>query len=80
MSLQIKLFNKSELDWLLSNKQITKSYEYKIKSTIKKKINKFFNLELPLLIENGLINEQMIRLVLENTPINDNMLPILGKV
>jgi hypothetical protein len=73
------LFNKSETNWLLNTKDISKSFEYKIKSTIKKKINKFLNFELPLLIKNGLLNEQMANHIIENITINNNMLLNLGK-
>jgi hypothetical protein len=33
------LLTNTELEWLLGLKQVSKSFEYKIKSTLKKKIN-----------------------------------------
>jgi hypothetical protein len=41
--------------WLLGNLDLSKSYEYRLKSSIKKKIQTLVNLELPLLIKNNLI-------------------------
>lgn len=58
---------------------LSKSYEYKIKSGIKKKINKLVSFELPLLIESGLIDQQMIERLFSSTNINNYMLPNLGK-
>ena len=50
------LLTKTELDWLLGNIQVSGNYNHKIKSQFRKKINNFENLELPLLIEKGLIS------------------------
>lgn len=44
------LFTKNEIDWLMSKKKLSKGYERKIKSDIRKKINIFYNYELPLLL------------------------------
>ena len=52
---------KTELEWLLGNKSMSKSFDYKLKSTIKKKIDKFINFELPLLIQNQLLYAKIIR-------------------
>ena len=73
------LFSKSEINYILNCKVLSKSFEYKIKSTIKRKINKLLYFELPLLIENGLIEKQMIESLISNTSINIDMLPRLGK-
>ena len=54
--IQPSLLTKTELEWLLGNKQSSGSYHRKIKSQIKKKINNFEKFDLPLLIENGLIS------------------------
>ena len=70
------MLNKSELEYLLNNKLISKSFEYKIKSTIKKKIEKFLNFELPLLIQNQILDKQLLQDILDNP---NNMFPILGK-
>jgi hypothetical protein len=47
------LFTKNEIDWLISKKKFSRGYERKIKSDIKKKINIFYNYELPLLLHRG---------------------------
>jgi hypothetical protein len=73
------IFSKAEVNWLTRNKQLSKSFEYKIKYSIKKKINKLVSFELPLLIESGLIDKQLIERLFNNTNINNYMLPILGK-
>ena len=73
------IFSKAEVNWLTRTTQLSKSFEYKIKSNIKKKINKLISFELPLLIESGLIDKQMIAGLISNTDINNNMLLNLGK-
>jgi|SRR5215203_1741197 len=50
----IALLTRKERDWLLGNLDVSKSYEYKLKSGIKRKIQTLVNLELPLLIKNNL--------------------------
>ena len=54
------LLSRTELEWLLGNKQSSGIYNRKIKSQIRKKINNFQNLELPLLIEKGLISFSLV--------------------
>jgi hypothetical protein len=49
------LLTKSELAWLVGKIQISKVYEYRIKSDIKKKLQTFQQIELPLLMEKGFI-------------------------
>jgi hypothetical protein len=51
----IALLTRKERDQLLGKLNLSKSYEYKLESTIKKKIQTFVNLDLPLLIKNNLI-------------------------
>jgi hypothetical protein len=51
----IALLTRKERDWSLGNLDVSKSYEYKLKSGIKRKIQTLVNLELPLLIKNSLI-------------------------
>ena len=51
----IALLTRKERDWLLEKLDLSKSYEYRLKSSITKKIQTFINLELPLLIKNNLI-------------------------
>ncbi len=53
---ELSLFSRTELEWLLGKKQLSGSYNRKIKSQIRRKINNFQNFELPLLIEKGLIS------------------------
>ena len=43
------LLTKTEIRWLLGNAQVSKCYEYRIKSDIKGKLKTFQQLELPLL-------------------------------
>jgi hypothetical protein len=52
---EIALLTRRERDWLLGNIDISKPYGYRLKSGIKKKIQTFFNVELPLLVKNNLI-------------------------
>ena len=75
-SQELSLLSKTELEWLLGKKQLSKSFEYKIKSTVKKKINKFLNFELPLLIHNEILDKQLLYDILDNP---NYMLPILGQ-
>ena len=41
----------------MGKKKVSKVYEYRIRSDIKKKLQIFQALELPLLIQNGFLNE-----------------------
>jgi hypothetical protein len=52
-SLSAVLLSKTELRWLLGDIKVSKSFEYKIKSSIKKKIQTLTELELPLLVKNN---------------------------
>jgi hypothetical protein len=45
----MSLLSKSEIQFLQGNKQISKSYEYKLKSIIKKKISNLLDKEIPLI-------------------------------
>jgi hypothetical protein len=46
------LLTRRELEWLLGKTgSISKSFEYKIKSSLRKKVQGFVELELPLLLE-----------------------------
>ncbi len=49
------LLTRSEVDWLLGKKEVTKSYEYYLRSTIRRKLKTFKELELPLLMKEGFI-------------------------
>ena len=49
------LLTKRELEWVSGNTEsISKSFEYKLKSTIRKKIQTFIEIELPYLSRSGL--------------------------
>ena len=52
-SLSPALLSKTELYWLRNDIKVSKSFEYKIKSSIKKKIQVLTELELPLLVQNN---------------------------
>jgi hypothetical protein len=47
------LLSNSELHWLLGDINVSKSFEYKIKSNIRRKIQTLTELELPLLVQNN---------------------------
>jgi hypothetical protein len=47
----------TELEWLRGKKKVSKVYQYRIRSDIKKKLQVFQLSELPLLAQNGFINE-----------------------
>jgi hypothetical protein len=52
----IALLTRKEGDWLLGKLNLSKSYEYRLKSSIKRKIQTFVNVEFPLLIKNLIIS------------------------
>ena len=54
---QSSLLTKTETDWLLGKTQLSKSFEYKIKSIIKRKLRAFNEFELPLILKSGLFPE-----------------------
>jgi len=47
------LLTHAEIDWLLGKKEVSKSYERKIRYSIKKKIGTLTELEIPLLMHRG---------------------------
>ena len=51
--IQPELLTRAEIDWLLSNKEVSKLYERKIRYSIKKKIETLTELEIPLLMHRG---------------------------
>ena len=53
---EISFLSRTELEWLLGEKQLSGSYNRKIKSQIKKKVENFEKFELPLLLEKGLLS------------------------
>ena len=52
------LLTKTELEWLLGRIKISKQYEYRIKSDIRKKLKIFQELELSTLLKSGLVNNE----------------------
>ncbi|MFL6400552.1 MAG: hypothetical protein ACJ72J_13365 [Nitrososphaeraceae archaeon] len=52
------LLTKTEFDWLQDKIKVSKVYEYRLKSDIKKKLQTFQQLELPLLMKNGFVKQQ----------------------
>jgi hypothetical protein len=54
-SRELALLTRKERDWLLGNLDFSKPYGYRLKSSIKKKIQAFIDFELPLLIKSNLI-------------------------
>src|SRR5215208_1271110 len=51
--IQPALLTRSEIEWLLGNKRVSKLYERKIRHSIKKKIQTLAELEIPLLTHRG---------------------------
>ncbi|MER5175571.1 MAG: hypothetical protein ABJB76_06105, partial [Candidatus Nitrosocosmicus sp.] len=45
----MSILSKSEIQFLQGQKQVSKSYEYKLKSIIKKKISRLMDKEIPLI-------------------------------
>lgn len=59
-NIQPALLTKSEIDWLEGNNaKLSKSYEYKMRSNIKKKLRIFVDLELPLIQKSGIISDDL---------------------
>ena len=67
------LLTRTETDWLLNNVKISKEYEYRIKSDIKKKLKTFTEIEIPLLIEKGLLDNNNLRVFTQNLRISPQM-------
>lgn len=76
MNIRPVLLNKSELNYIIENKEFSKPFEYKIKSQLKKKISLFLENEFPLLLESGIINAHNLLIYMNNI---SNTLPELGK-
>ncbi len=51
--IQPALLTRSEIEWPLGNKEVSKLYERKIRCSIKKKIETLTELEIPLLVDMG---------------------------
>jgi hypothetical protein len=64
------LLTRTEIEWLLEKVNVSKSYEYRIKSDIKKKLKRFTELEIPLLIQKGFINNNDLSKYTQNLSAN----------
>ena len=51
------LLTRYRIKWLTGKKKFSKVYQYRIRSDIKKKLQVFQVSELPLLVQNGFLNE-----------------------
>jgi hypothetical protein len=51
------ILTNSELEWLIGKKKVSKLYEYRLRSDIKKKIQIFQESELPLLAHYGFLHK-----------------------
>ena len=65
-SLKPSLLTKTETDWLSGKAHLSKTYEYKIKSIIKRKLKAFNEFELPLILKSGLFPEAAEKLATFN--------------
>jgi hypothetical protein len=50
------MLSKAEYQYLQGQKQVSKSFEYKLKHSISKKVASFLNNELPLLQQNHILD------------------------
>ena len=64
------LLTKTELEWLLGRVKVSKTYQYRIKSDLKKKLKTFTELEIPLLIKKGIIDSSRLRITTQNLMIS----------
>ena len=64
------LLTRTEIQWLLGKIKVSKQYEYRIKSDLKRKLKIFTELEIPLLIEKGIIDNTHLRLFTQNLRTN----------
>ncbi len=68
--IQPALLTRTEIEWLLNNVKISRAYEYRIKSDIRKKLKTFTELEIPLLIEKGIIHNFDLSVFTQNLRTN----------
>ena len=50
------LLTKTEVQWLLGNANVSKSFEYKLRSGIRRKVQTLTELEIPLLMKEGYLS------------------------
>jgi hypothetical protein len=65
-NLKSVLLNNSEINYILNSKILSKSFEYKIKSQLKRKVSVFLECEFPLLLESGIIDAYNLIIYLNN--------------
>jgi hypothetical protein len=68
--IQPALLTRTEIKWLLGNVKVSKPYEYRIKSDIRRKIKSFTNLELPLLLKQRIIDSFELSIFTQNLRTN----------
>ena len=51
------LLTRTEIEWLLGKKHVSKAYEYYLKHSIKEKLRTLTELEIPLLKQKGMIGD-----------------------
>jgi hypothetical protein len=74
------LLTKTELEWLQHKIKVSKVYEYRLRSDIKKKLDIFRQLELPLLIKNGFVSSTNdLSVYTQNLSANPQMLESSNK-
>jgi hypothetical protein len=70
IQIQRALLTRTEIKWLLGNVKVSKPYEYRIKSDIRKKIKTFSYLELPLLLKRRIIDSLDLSIFTQNLRTN----------
>ena len=68
--IQPALLTRTEINWLFGNVKVSKPYEYRIKSDIRKKIKTFTDLELPLLLKRRIIDSLDLSIFTQNLRTN----------
>src|SRR5437867_11203815 len=53
------LLTRNEIEWLLGNVKVSKAYQYKIKSVIRKKLEILTNVEIPLIQKTGIFSNDL---------------------
>lgn len=83
-NLQPAILTRTEIEWLLGKVKVSKPYEYRIKSDIRKKMKTFTDLELPLLIKHRIIDDTDLSKYAQNLrtnpQINNDHFPINSSI
>jgi hypothetical protein len=72
--IQPALLTRTEIEWLSNNVKVSKIYEYRIKSDIKKKLKTFTELEISLLVQKGFIDNIGLSKYTQNLMTNPQMI------